>query len=50
MEQKMEFFEAPTFSRHLARYLDDDQYRALQYALAIAPGSGDLMPGTGGSG
>ena len=44
----MEFFEAPAFTRHLPRYLDDEQYRALQVALATAPEMGDLMPGTGG--
>ena len=44
----MEFFEAPAFTRHLARYLDDEQYRALQNALADGPQAGDLMPGTGG--
>jgi mRNA-degrading endonuclease RelE of RelBE toxin-antitoxin system len=44
----MEFFEAPAFTRHLSRYLDDEQYRALQNTLANAPELGDLMPGTGG--
>jgi mRNA-degrading endonuclease RelE of RelBE toxin-antitoxin system len=48
MERTMEFFEAPAFSRYLARYLDDEQYRAFQDALANAPELGDLMPGTGG--
>ena len=43
----MEFFEAPAFTRHLARYLDDEQYRTLQNALANVPELGDLMPGTG---
>ncbi|MFZ0283995.1 MAG: hypothetical protein WAL32_02090 [Terriglobales bacterium] len=44
----MEFFEAPAFTRYLSRYLDDEQYRELQNALANSPGLGDLMPGTGG--
>jgi mRNA-degrading endonuclease RelE of RelBE toxin-antitoxin system len=44
----MEYFEAPTFSRHLARYLDDEQYRILQHALTRTPELGDLIPGTGG--
>jgi mRNA-degrading endonuclease RelE of RelBE toxin-antitoxin system len=48
MEREMEFFEAPPFTRHLARYLDDEQYRALQNALANTPELGDLIPGTGG--
>ncbi|MGA7383116.1 MAG: hypothetical protein WBX03_19855 [Terriglobales bacterium] len=44
----MEFFEAPPFTRYLSRYLDDEQYRDLQDALANTPELGDLMPGTGG--
>jgi len=44
----MEFLEAPAFTRSLPRYLDDEQYRALQLALAATPEIGDLMPGTGG--
>jgi hypothetical protein len=27
----MEFIEAPPFGRHLARYLDDEQYRTPGY-------------------
>jgi hypothetical protein len=48
MERGMEFFEAPAFTRHLARYLDDEQYLILQNTLANTPELGDLMPGTGG--
>ena len=44
----MEFIEAPAFTRHLPKYLDDDQYRTLQARLAANPDFGDLMPGTGG--
>jgi mRNA-degrading endonuclease RelE of RelBE toxin-antitoxin system len=44
----MEFIEAPAFSRHLARYLDDEQYRRLQDTLASTPELGDVIPGTGG--
>ncbi|HEY6358609.1 MAG TPA: hypothetical protein VIX35_10215 [Vicinamibacterales bacterium] len=44
----MEFFEAPAFTRHLSRYLDDEAYAALQAFLAVNPDSGDVMPGTGG--
>jgi mRNA-degrading endonuclease RelE of RelBE toxin-antitoxin system len=44
----MEFFEAPAFTRYLSRYLEDEQYRELQSALANTPELGDLMPGTGG--
>jgi mRNA-degrading endonuclease RelE of RelBE toxin-antitoxin system len=44
----MEFIEAPAFSRHLARYLDDEQYRRLQYTLTSRPELGDVLPGAGG--
>jgi len=44
----MEFLEAPAFTRHLAHYLDDEQYRALQTVLADSPELGDMIPGTGG--
>jgi len=44
----MEFIEAPAFTHHLARYLDDEQYRSLQDKLANRPELGDVIPGTGG--
>lgn len=44
----MEFIEAPTFTAHLAGYLVDDEYRALQAFLAGDPEAGDVIPGTGG--
>jgi hypothetical protein len=44
----MIFIEAPAFTRHVAEYLDDDQYRKLQTWLAASPELGDVMPGTGG--
>ncbi len=44
----MEFIEAPAFTRHVHKYLDDDRYRALQGALAANPNLGDVMPGVGG--
>ena len=44
----MEFIEAPSFSRHLSTYLNDDNYRRLQAGLSANPELGDLMPGTGG--
>ncbi len=44
----MEFFEAPAFTRYIAAYLDDDQCRGLQDALAQNPELGDVMPQTGG--
>ncbi len=44
----MEFVEAPAFTRHLSRYLNDDDYGELQTTLGANPEVGDLMPGTGG--
>jgi len=44
----MEFIEAPPFTRYVADYLADDQYRELQNRLVANPELGDLMPGTGG--
>lgn len=44
----MEFIEAPAFTRNLADYLDDEDYRALQKQLGLGPEVGDLIPGTGG--
>jgi hypothetical protein len=44
----MEFVEAPAFTRHIGKYLDDDSYRELQLALAVEPEKGDVMPATGG--
>ena len=44
----MEFIEAPAFTRHLSRYLDDEAYNDLQAELGINPDLGDVMPGTGG--
>lgn len=44
----MEFIEAPAFTRHVSKYLSDDEYRELQNRLAAAPEFGDVMAGTGG--
>jgi len=44
----MEFVEAPAFTRHLSRYLSEEQYRELQTRLVADPEAGDLMRGTGG--
>jgi len=44
----MEFIEAPAFTRYLSGYLEDDEYRALQKHLGLAPDAGDLIPGIGG--
>lgn len=42
------FVEAPIFSRQVYDYLDEDEYAALQWALAIRPGTGRVIPGSGG--
>jgi mRNA-degrading endonuclease RelE of RelBE toxin-antitoxin system len=44
----VEFFETPAFTRHVHRYLSDDEYAAVQQFLAANPEAGDVMPGTGG--
>ena len=44
----MEFVEAPAFTRHVADYLKDDDYRRMQAQLAANPQLGDVMPGTAG--
>ncbi len=33
----MEFLEAPAFTRHVSRYLTDDEYRELQNRITAAP-------------
>ena len=43
----MEFLEAPAFTRHLADYLSEEEYCALQMELVRNPEAGDLIPGTG---
>lgn len=44
----MEFIEAPPFTRRLPDYLSDDEYAALQWALALRPEAGAVIPGSGG--
>ena len=44
----LEFVEAPAFSRYRDDYLDDEEFRELQWALAANPEVGDLIPGAGG--
>src|SRR5436309_4884557 len=46
----MEFLEAPAFTRHVSRYLTDDEYRELQNRITAAPLLGDMISGTGGFG
>lgn len=42
------FIEAPAFTRHVSRYLDDGEYAALQWALMLHPEAGALIRGSGG--
>jgi len=42
------FIEAPSFTRILSGYLDDEAYTALQWALVLHPESGSVVPGSGG--
>jgi hypothetical protein len=44
----LEFIEAPYFSKLLAEYLSDEDYRQLQLHLARDPEDGDVIQGTGG--
>jgi len=44
----LEFVEAPAFSRYRDDYLDDEEFRELQWALAANPEVGDLIPGAAG--
>jgi hypothetical protein len=44
----MRFVETPVFTARLRRLLDDEQYRALQFALVLRPDQGTLIPGGGG--
>ncbi len=42
------FVEAPLFSRLLPGYMDDDAYTTLQWALALHPEAGAVIPAGGG--
>lgn len=44
----MIFIEAPLFTRRVHDYLSDDEYSALQWALAMRPQAGKVVPGSGG--
>ena len=44
----MRFVETPIFTARLGAHLDDDSYRALQFALALRPEQGALIPGSRG--
>ena len=44
----MWFVETPVFTGQLGGLLSDEEYRALQLALALRPEQGALIPGGGG--
>jgi len=44
----MRFVETPVFTRTVTSLLDEEQYRALQLALALRPEQGDLIRDSGG--
>jgi len=45
---KAVFVELPAFERYRAKYLDDEDFRALQEWLMLHPGAGDPIRETGG--
>jgi mRNA-degrading endonuclease RelE of RelBE toxin-antitoxin system len=44
----VEFIEARAFTKLLANYMDDDEYRVFQAFLVHSPTAGDVVQGTGG--
>jgi hypothetical protein len=44
----MELIETPIFTKQVQAELTEDEYRALQLHLVLHPGSGDIIPGSGG--
>lgn len=44
----MVFIESPLFSRQVAEHLDEEEYATLQWALALHPEAGAVVPGSGG--
>ena len=44
----MEYIESPLFSKLVNLYLEDEEYAAFQWDLALHPEKGDVIPGSGG--
>lgn len=44
----MGYIESPLFSKLIGSYLEDEEYAAFQWELALHPERGDLIPGSGG--
>jgi len=45
---KVVFIETPIFSKLVYDYLNEDEYAALQWTLAVRPETGKVIPGSGG--
>ena len=45
---KMEFIEAPAFTKYIYDYLTEEEYAGLQNHLLLFPESGDKIPHSGG--
>jgi len=46
--RSMTFVEAPLFSKLIYEYLNEEEYAALQWTLAVRPERGKIIPGSGG--
>jgi mRNA-degrading endonuclease RelE of RelBE toxin-antitoxin system len=44
----VEFIEAPIFSKLVYEYLNEDEYAALQWTIALRPKTGSVIPGSNG--
>ena len=44
----MEYIESPLFSKLIGSYLEDEEYAAFQWEMALHPEKGDLIPSSGG--
>lgn len=44
----MEYIESPLFSKLVNSYLEDEEYAAFQWDLALHPEKSDVIPGSGG--
>ena len=44
----MDYIESPLFSKLIRSYLNDEEYAAFQWDLALHPEKGDLIPSSGG--
>ena len=47
--KKLEIIETPIFTQDIDKFLDSNEYRALQLELIQSPTKGKLIKGTGGA-